>query len=130
MHRGCHYDDFSLSFSLSFVVNKCIDFISFRNVELTNIFYVGLFCIFFCFQIEILKHSSEMKTANWISFAFYGILLLVFAIISSGQTAPQNRIEKLNDTASADIFGTPRIAKRKCTMGKRWADGKCRQFVD
>lgn len=71
-----------------------------------------------------------MKTANWILITSYSILLLLFAIISSGQTAPRNLVENLNDTASADIFGTPRIAKRRCTMGKRWADGKCRTFVD
>lgn len=71
-----------------------------------------------------------MKTANWMLITFYSILLLIFAIISSGQTAPPQPVENPNDTASADIFGTPRIAKRRCTMGKRWADGKCRTFVD
>lgn len=67
---------------------------------------------------------------NWILIAVYTILLLLFAIISAGQAAPQQPIENANDTASADIFGTPRIAKRRCTMGRRWADGKCRIFVD
>lgn len=61
---------------------------------------------------------------------FYGILLVLFAIISSGQAAPPTPTENQNETARADIFGTPRIAKRRCTMGRRWADGKCRVFVD
>lgn len=71
-----------------------------------------------------------MKAANWMLITFYSILLLLFAIISSGQTAPQQPIENLNDTTKAHIFGTPIVAKRKCTMGRRWAEGKCRIFVD
>lgn len=79
-----------------------------------------------------------MKTANWMLITFYGILMLLFAIISSGQTAPpppsppaQQPVEIANDTTRANIFGlAPKVAKVRCTMGKRWADGKCRTFVD
>lgn len=95
-------------------------------------FFIFSFILFHFFCSPIETFISDMKTGNWILFTCYGILLLLFAIISSGQTAPRNRTETEapNDTASADIFGTPRIAKRRCTMGKRWADGKCRTFVD
>lgn len=113
-------------FSTSFV-NKCIDFAT----EIVNNNFFLSFPFFFRIEGKLInEHPFEMKTANWILFTCYATLLLLFAIISTGQTAPQNRTETPNDTASADIFGTPRIAKRRCTMGKRWADGKCRTFVD
>lgn len=71
-----------------------------------------------------------MQTTNWILITIYGILLLVFAIISCGQSAPQNLVEQPTNTTRANIFDTPRIAKSRCSMGRRWAEGKCRIFVD
>lgn len=60
-----------------------------------------------------------MKTANWIPFAFYSILLVLFTLISSGQTWKQ----------TGTIFDAPDVAKTKCPKGDKWDGVQCLPFV-
>lgn len=71
-----------------------------------------------------------MRTINWVLFTFFGILLFLFAMISSGQSASYERHKHPFDVQNAAIFNAPKIAKEECPMGTKWFDGKCRVWID
>lgn len=60
-----------------------------------------------------------MKTANWIPFAFYSILLVLFTLISSGQTYEQ----------TGNMFDVPDVAPKNCPKGDKWDGVQCLPFV-
>lgn len=61
---------------------------------------------------------------------FYSILLLLFAMIPSGQSTAYKRHKYPFDIQTAAIFNVPKVAKELCPMGMKWYDGKCRISVD
>lgn len=67
-----------------------------------------------------------MKTINWTLFGFYGILVLLLALVSSGQTASYKRYQRPFVGQTAAIFSAPKVQKEICPMGTKWYDGKCR----
>lgn len=69
-----------------------------------------------------------MKTANWIPIAFYSILLLLFAMISSGQSTSLEQF-KNSFVQTGTIFDAPGVAKQKCQPGERWDGVQCLPFV-
>lgn len=111
------------------------------------------FCyIWFVRFQQKLELEIGMKTTNCLSFTLYGILLLLFAMISYSQSKPFERYEGREghvgheeheghesheryphhpfNVQNAAIFDAPKIAKERCDGGMIWIDGKCRTSID
>lgn len=104
-------------------------------------------------SIECLIFSDSRKTINigmknvgCLSLAFYGILVLLFAMISFVHSMPHERDDRFErheqleehnqhqehplNIQNAAIFSAPKIAKEICPDGMIWHEGKCRIFID
>lgn len=65
-----------------------------------------------------------MKAATLVLISVYGLIFLLCALVSSMPIVPTEQLTNL--TSNAEIFGVPKIAKKKCTNRRVWIDGKCR----
>lgn len=66
-----------------------------------------------------------MRAASLV-FMVYGFLLVLCTMVTMIQTMPYEKMTDSNSTSNAEIFGVPKVAKKKCTKPRVWIEGKCR----
>lgn len=77
------------------------------------------------FNKLIFVQLVEMRAAS-LSFMMYGLLLLLCIMVTVIQSMPYEKMSDTNSTSNAEIFGVPKVAKKRCTKPRVWIEGKCR----